>query len=131
MIWKGVMKFEDVCVLFDVTRQGLNLGEGAAYLVLERGEDINRDVNIQGYVRGYGNRCDAFHQTATSPNGEGAYLAMKDALEMGNISITEIDYINAHGTGTPDNDKSESVAIKRLLTQGCFKICKIITILED
>ena len=102
------------CRPFDVTRQGLNLGEGAAYLVLERGEDINRDVNIQGYVRGYGNRCDAFHQTATSPNGEGAYLAMKDALEMGNISITEVDYINAHGTGTPDNDKSESAAIKRL-----------------
>lgn len=102
------------CRPFDATRQGLNLGEGAAYVVLERKEDIKRDVDIQAFVRGYGNRCDAFHQTATSPDGEGAFLAMKDALEMGHISADEIDYINAHGTGTPDNDRSESAAIKRL-----------------
>lgn len=102
------------CRPFDATRKGLNLGEGAAYVVLERKDDIKRDVNIQAFVRGYGNRCDAFHQTATSPNGEGAFLAMKDALEMGHISVSEIDYINAHGTGTPDNDRSESAAIKRL-----------------
>lgn len=102
------------CRPFDATRQGLNLGEGAAYVVLERKDDIKRDVNIQAFVRGYGNRCDAFHQTATSPDGEGAFLAMKDALEMGHIAIDEIDYINAHGTGTQDNDRSESAAIKRL-----------------
>ena len=119
----------DPCRPFDATRQGLNLGEGAAYVVLERGDDIKREVSIQAYIRGYGNRCDAFHQTATSPNGEGAYLAMKDAIEMGRIAVDDIDYINAHGTGTPDNDRSESEAIKRLFgsTVPCISSTKSYT----
>lgn len=105
---------QNQCRPFDLTRKGLNLGEGAAYVVIERGDDLKRPVRIQAYIAGYGNRCDAFHQTATSPNGEGAFLAMQDALSMSNVSPRDIDYINAHGTGTPDNDKSESTAIKRL-----------------
>ena len=104
------------CRPFDSNRQGLNLGEGAAYVVLERtadlsGEDLNKPL---GYIAGYGNRCDAFHLTATSENGEGAFLAMSDALSMSGIAPAQIDYINAHGTGTPDNDRSESQAILRL-----------------
>ncbi len=104
------------CRPFDRNRQGLNLGEGAAYVVLERTADLSaEDINKPlGYIAGYGNRCDAFHLTATSENGEGAFLAMSDALSMSGIAPAQIDYINAHGTGTPDNDRSESQAILRL-----------------
>ena len=106
---------KEACRPFDKSRQGLNLGEGAAYIVLERSDDAkSRGAHINGYIGGYGNRCDAFHQTATSPNGEGAYLAMTDALKMARIKPSSIDYINAHGTGTPDNDRSESTAVRRL-----------------
>ena len=97
------------CRPFDETRAGLNLGEGAAFVVLEK------DVpDALAYVQGYANRCDAFHQTATSPTGEGAFLAMTQALRLSGIGPEKIDYINAHGTGTPDNDASESAAFLRV-----------------
>lgn len=103
------------CRPFDATRHGLNLGEGAAYLVLESAESAaKRGVKAQALLSGYGNACDAFHQTASSPEGEGAYRAMKEALELAGLQPTDIDYINAHGTGTPNNDASESQAMKRL-----------------
>ncbi|MCC8038034.1 MAG: beta-ketoacyl-[acyl-carrier-protein] synthase family protein [Bacteroidales bacterium] len=106
---------KEQCRPFDTTRQGLNLGEGAAYVVLERVEHAQkRGVKPLAYIGGYGNRCDAYHQTATSPTGEGAYLAMTDALACADTSPLEIDYINAHGTGTPDNDRSESTAMRRV-----------------
>lgn len=66
------------------------------------------------YVSGYGNANDAFHQTASSENGEGAYLAMHKALKMSRLTTTDIDYINAHGTATPNNDLSEGRAIVRV-----------------
>lgn len=96
------------CRPFAEDRAGLNLGEGAAFVVLKKG--------VEGGVKiaGYGNRCDAFHQTATSENGEGAYLAMMEALRSAGMSPKDIDYVNAHGTGTPDNDKSETIALKRV-----------------
>lgn len=97
------------CRPFDDTRAGLNLGEGAAFVVLEK--DPERSL---AYIAGYGNRCDAFHQTASSENGEGAYLAMKDALEMADLKAEDIQYVNAHGTGTPNNDISESRALIRI-----------------
>ena len=103
------------CRPFDATRNGLNLGEGAAYLVLESEESAKkRGVKAQALLSGYGNACDAFHQTTSSSDGEGAYRAMKEALELAEIQPSEIDYINAHGTGTPNNDASESQAMKRL-----------------
>ena len=103
------------CRPFDATRSGLNLGEGAAYLVLESAESAKRrGVKAQAVLLGYGNACDSFHQTASSPNGEGAYRAMKEALELAGLQPSDIDYINAHGTGTPNNDSSESQAMKRL-----------------
>jgi 3-oxoacyl-(acyl-carrier-protein) synthase len=103
------------CRPFDATRAGLNLGEGAAYLVLETEESAKRrGVKAQAMLSGYGNACDAFHQTASSPDGEGAYRAMKEALELADIQPNEIDYVNAHGTGTPNNDLSESCAVMRL-----------------
>ena len=103
------------CRPFDATRNGLNLGEGAAYLVLESEESAQRrGVTPQAFLSGYGNACDAYHQTASSPDGEGAYRAMKEALELAEIQPAEVDYINAHGTGTPNNDASENQAMKRL-----------------
>ena len=103
------------CRPFDETRAGLNLGEGAAFVVMETEEHaLQRQAPIHAYLSGYGNACDAFHQTASSDNGEGAYLAMREALDMAGLQPSDIDYVNAHGTGTPNNDQSESVALQRL-----------------
>lgn len=105
----------DQCRPFDTTRAGLNLGEGAAFLVLESEEMAQqRKITPHAYLTGYGNACDAFHQTASSENGEGAYLAMTEALAMAQLSAKDIQYVNAHGTGTPNNDQSESVSLKRV-----------------
>lgn len=105
----------DICKPFDQNRQGLNLGEGAAYVVLETEESATRrGVKPLCRLSGCGNHCDAFHQTATSPDGEGAYLAMKEALAEAGLLPSDIDYINAHGTGTPNNDESEGRAMMRL-----------------
>lgn len=105
----------ELCKPFDKNRGGLNLGEGAAYLVLENAESVNRrNIKPLCILSGYGNACDAYHQTASSPDGEGAYLAMCDALKTADLTPKDIDYVNAHGTGTPNNDKSESNAIKRV-----------------
>jgi 3-oxoacyl-(acyl-carrier-protein) synthase len=100
---------KEQCRPFDDTRAGLNLGEGAAFVILEK----NADKSL-AYIAGYGNRCDAFHQTASSENGEGAYLAMKDALEMAFLNPSDIQYVNAHGTGTPNNDITESQSLIRI-----------------
>ena len=103
------------CRPFDATRAGLNLGEGAAYLVLESEASVRRrGVKIIGKLSGYGNACDAFHQTASSDDGEGAYLAMTQALERAGLQPQDIGYVNAHGTGTPNNDASESRALQRV-----------------
>lgn len=103
------------CRPFDATRAGLNLGEGAAYVVLESETAARkRGAEIQAWLSGSGNACDAFHQTASSDNGEGACLAMKQALEEAGLFPMDIDYVNAHGTGTPNNDLSEGVALQRV-----------------
>ena len=108
----------ELCRPFDATRAGLNLGEGAAYVVMERTDDATaRGFEPQAYLTGWGNACDAFHQTATSPTGEGAYLAMSQALETAKLKPTQIDYINAHGTGTTNNDASEGTALKRVFAK--------------
>lgn len=95
---------------FDKNRQGLNLGEGAGYLVLEA-EDVCHGKKIYGYISGYGNANDAFHQTASSDEGIGSKLSINKALEVAGLKPTHIDYINTHGTGTPNNDYSESAAM--------------------
>ena len=103
------------CRPFDKNRNGLNLGEGAAYLVMEREETARqRGISPLCQLSGYGNRCDAFHQTASSPDGEGAYLSMMEALATAGLQPSDIDYINAHGTGTPNNDESEGHAMMRV-----------------
>ena len=103
------------CRPMDATRAGLNLGEGAAYLVLESEASANaRGAHIVGRLAGYGNACDAFHQTASSADGEGAFRAMQQALQRAGIEPSAIDYVNCHGTGTPNNDPSELEAMHRL-----------------
>jgi 3-oxoacyl-[acyl-carrier-protein] synthase-1 len=103
------------CKPFDRDRAGINLGEGAAYLVLESEAMLAKSGNTPlCELAGWGNSCEAFHQTASSPDGIGAYLAMQKALEMSGLSPAEIGYINAHGTGTDNNDLSEGRAIERL-----------------
>jgi 3-oxoacyl-[acyl-carrier-protein] synthase-1 len=106
------------CRPFDAQRNGINLGEGAAYLVLET-EEANAITGntVICELTGYGNACEAFHQTASSPEGTGAYLAMKKALDMSGEAPENIDYINAHGTGTDNNDLSEGHAIEKLFTE--------------
>jgi len=100
---------------FDNNRKGLNLGEAAAFLVLESDEIVQKEnKKVLAYVSGYGNANDAFHQTASSENGEGAFLAMEKALKVSNLSPENIDYINAHGTATQNNDLSEGRAIERI-----------------
>ncbi|MCQ2285290.1 MAG: beta-ketoacyl-[acyl-carrier-protein] synthase family protein [Bacteroidales bacterium] len=105
----------EVCKPFDKNRQGLNLGEGAAFVVMERPDSaLKRGAKMLCKLAGYANRCDAFHQTASSPNGEGAFQAMKAALADAGLQPSAIDYVNAHGTGTPNNDESEGQAMMRL-----------------
>ena len=106
------------CRPFDAQRAGLNLGEGAAFVVMETEASAReRGADIHAWLTGYGNACDAFHQTASSDNGEGAYRAMTEALEMAQLKPEDIDYVNAHGTGTPNNDLSESAALKRVFAE--------------
>ena len=102
---------ENPCRPFDASRTGLNLGEGAGYLVLQREEDADE---CYCHLAGYANRNDAHHQTASSTEGNGAYLAMSEALAMAGVKSQNVDYINAHGTGTGNNDASESAAFVRL-----------------
>lgn len=108
------------CKPFDKERHGLNLGEGAAYLVIESEKSmLSRKVKPICVINGYGNACDAFHQTAISEEGTGPLMAMTEALKMAKMSPNEIQYINAHGTGTNNNDISEWRAIEKVF---CDKI---------
>lgn len=103
------------CQPFDNNRKGLNLGEAGAFLVLETEENaLKNNHKILATLSGWGNANDAYHQTASSADGEGAFLAMQKALSMANLSPSEIDYVNAHGTATQNNDLSESIALSRV-----------------
>ncbi len=102
------------CKPFDQNRMGINLGEGAGYVILEGEEALLTPERIICELSGWGNACEAFHQTASSPDGNGAYLAMKKALDMSGLKPSDIAYINAHGTGTDNNDVSEGHAIEHL-----------------
>lgn len=106
----------DPCTPFDEARKGLNLGEGAAFLVLEREEDCQHKKKY-GVLSGFCNTNDAFHPSSLSDNGHGPFSAMHGAILRAGIDPGEVDFINTHGTGTENNDLVESVAIKRLFDE--------------
>lgn len=108
----GILSNEK-CRPFDEKRKGLNLGEGAAFLVLEKEEDC-RGKKVFAELSGYANSNDAFHPSSLSEQGDGPYLSMSEALVSAHLSVSDIDFINAHGTGTENNDLVESRAMKRL-----------------
>ena len=101
------------CAPFDRDRSGLNLGEGAAFLVMEKEGDL-KGKRAYAELTWFGNKNDAYHPSSISPEGLGPYLSMKDALDQGQLHAGEIDYINAHGTGTENNDETESRAMMRI-----------------
>lgn len=98
---------------FDESRQGLNLGEGAAFLILEKEEDI-AGKKVYAELTGYCNANDAYHPSSLSDNGDGPFLSMQGALAMAGLKPEQIDFINAHGTGTENNDEVEGKAMIRL-----------------
>ncbi len=104
---------DEVCRPFDNDRKGLNLGEGAAFLVLESEENIG-NKKVYAELTGYCNANDAFHPSSLSETADGPFLAMQGALQKANLQAGEIDFINAHGTATGNNDEAESKAILRL-----------------
>lgn len=108
---------KEPCRPFDQTRFGLNLGEGAGYLLLEKEEDAKaRGAEILAYLGGYANSNDAYHPTAPSPDGAGAFRTMEQALKHAKLQPEDISYINAHGTATINNDSAEGLAIQQLFT---------------
>lgn len=108
---------------FDKERDGFVMGEGAGILILEEYEHaVARGAEILGEVSGYGVSCDAHHMTAPLEDGSGAALAMKGALEDAGIKAEDICYINAHGTGTPMNDRCETLAVKTAFGEHANKL---------
>jgi 3-oxoacyl-[acyl-carrier-protein] synthase-1 len=106
---------KELCKPFDENRHGLNLGEGAAYLLLTSEKGLKQlGKKPVARISGYANANDAFHQTASSPEGTGSFLAMKGALDKAGFQPADIDYINLHGTGTQNNDIAEGTAIRIL-----------------
>ncbi|MEZ5276181.1 MAG: beta-ketoacyl-ACP synthase II [Opitutaceae bacterium] len=108
---------------FDIGRDGFIMGEGSGILVLETLEHARaRGARIYCEISGYGSSCDAFHITQPDPEGRGLSLAMREALKDGRINPDEINYINAHGTSTPYNDKFETMAVKAVLGEHAYRI---------
>ena len=100
-------------VPFAKQRKGINLSEGGALFLLEKTGAVSHE-NVYAFLKGVGGSSDAYHMTKPEPNGFGAELSMKNALSCANMSAENIDYINAHGTGTESNDAAETFAIERL-----------------
>ncbi len=108
---------------FDAKRDGFVMAEGAGIIVLEELEHAKkRGAIIYAEVAGYGATADAYHITQPAPEGEGAYMAMRLAMEDAKMTPDDIDYVNAHGTSTKLNDKFETIAIKRALGERAYKI---------
>lgn len=107
---------------FDAERSGFVMGEGAGVLMLEELEHAkNRGAHIYGEVVGYGSTCDANHITAPLADGSSAARAMKQAMQDGGLTTADVDYINAHGTSTPLNDSSETLAVKVAFGEDAMK----------
>lgn len=109
---------------FDKDRDGFVMGEGSGVVILEDLDHaLSRGAKIYAEVVGYGMTADAYHMTTPAENGEGATRAMQMALNDGNVPLDEVDYINAHGTSTPYNDRLETQAIKNIFKEGAYDLC--------
>jgi 3-oxoacyl-[acyl-carrier-protein] synthase II len=114
---------KEACKPFDKDRDGFVMGEGSTVLIMESEESaLKRGVDIYGYVAGYGATTDAYHITAPAEGGKGAVVAMQNAIKDADLSTEDIDYINAHGTSTPANDKNETAAIKTVFGPKAYEI---------
>ncbi|MEA2421230.1 MAG: 3-oxoacyl-[acyl-carrier-protein] synthase, partial [Thermoleophilaceae bacterium] len=119
----GATSEEGVSRPFDARRDGFVMGEGAGVLVLEEASvAARRGARVLGEVLGYGATSDAFHLTAPEPSGEGAARAIRLALEDAGVAPSELDYVNAHGTSTPLNDRAETVALKTALGDAAYSV---------
>lgn len=108
---------------FDANRDGFVIGEGAGIVILEEYEHAKaRGAKIYAEIVGYGSTGDAHHITAPAPGGEGAARAMKQALQDGEVVLSEVDYINAHGTSTPYNDLFETQAVKSVFGDHAYNL---------
>ena len=113
----------EACSPFDKNRDGFVMAEGSTVLIMESEESANsRNAKIYGYVDGYGATTDAHHITAPAEGGAGALRAMELALKDADIEKNKIEYINAHGTSTPANDKNETLAIKELFAEHAYDL---------
>lgn len=119
----GALSRSGICRPFDRRRDGFVMGEGAGILVLEKAEKARaRQANILGYVEGYASTTDGYHLTASEPTGEICALAITEALNDANLKPDDVDYVNAHGTSTPDNDRSETNALKKALGDKAYEV---------
>ena len=111
------------CQPFDLNRRGMVPGEGAAMLVLERAEQaLARGVPIYAEITGYGLSCDAHHMTGAHPEGDGAARAMRAALRDSGLGPEDVGYVSAHGTGTPSNDRTETLALKSVFGERAYDV---------
>ncbi|MBD3319509.1 MAG: beta-ketoacyl-ACP synthase II [Chitinivibrionales bacterium] len=113
----------EVCRPFDKNRDGMAVGEGAGVLIVEELEHARaRGADIHAELLGYGLGCDAFKMTIPDPTGQGGIIALNKALKNAQVSPEEVDYICAHGTGTGENDKSETIIIKETMGKRAYEI---------
>jgi 3-oxoacyl-[acyl-carrier-protein] synthase II len=113
----------ELCQPFDLNRKGMIPGEGAAFLLLETLDHARqRSARAYAEILGYGLSCDAHHMTAAHPQGKGGIRAMDIALTSAAISVKDVDYISAHGTGTPTNDRLETIAIKQVFGKHAHRV---------
>ncbi len=119
----GALSRTGICRPFDRRRDGFVMGEGAGVLVLERAEAAReRGADVLGHVSGYASTTDGFHLTASEPSGEVCAMAIRGALDDAGLVPEDVDYVNAHGTSTPDNDRAETNALKLALGDRAYEI---------
>jgi 3-oxoacyl-[acyl-carrier-protein] synthase II len=119
----GALSRTGICRPFDRRRDGFVMSEGAGVLVLENADKAReRSADVLGYVSGYASTTDGYHLTASEPSGEVCAMAIDEALEDAGVTPADVDYVNAHGTSTPDNDRSETNALKLALGDRAYEI---------